>query len=71
VKDPLTDQQLDEWRAAIEQLARDFLSGRATVNPSDYPTTCEHCGLQTLCRVEENMQSADLDGSAQEADNDQ
>ena len=70
VKDPLTDQQLDEWRAAIEQLARDFLSGRATVNPGDYPTTCEHCGLQTLCRVEENMQLGDLDDAA-EADDDQ
>jgi ATP-dependent helicase/DNAse subunit B len=70
VKDPLTDQQLDEWRAAIEQLARDFLSGRATVNPRDYPITCEHCGLQTLCRVEENMQLGDLDDAA-EADSNQ
>jgi hypothetical protein len=45
---------LIDWREHIEQLARDFLAGRAEVDPRDYPKTCEHCGLETLCRVAEN-----------------
>jgi hypothetical protein len=38
---------------AIEQLARDFLAGRADVDPLDPEKTCRHCGLQTLCRIAE------------------
>ena len=54
VKNALTAEQLIGWRESIEQLARDFLAGRAEVNPREYPTTCKRCGLQTLCRVEES-----------------
>lgn len=54
VKNPLTDQQLLEWRAVIEKLASDFLAGRADVDPRDYPDTCEHCTLSGLCRVSED-----------------
>ncbi len=53
VKNALTPMQLSEWRRAIEQLARDFIAGRADVDPRDYPGTCERCGLFTLCRVRE------------------
>ena len=53
VKNPLTPAELSAWRETIEQLARDFIAGRADVNPSDYPATCERCGLYTLCRVRE------------------
>ena len=35
-------------------MARDFLAGRADVDPRDYPDTCDRCGLQTLCRIQEN-----------------
>jgi probable DNA repair protein len=51
VKAPFGAEQLIDWRGAIEQLAKDFLAGRAEVNPRDYPKTCEGCGLQTLCRI--------------------
>ena len=51
IKDPLTPARLAEWRQAIEQLARNFIAGRADVDPRDYPKTCERCGLYTLCRV--------------------
>jgi len=54
VKDPLTAEQLIDWRANIEQLARDFLAGRAEVDPREYPATCKRCGLQTLCRIQES-----------------
>ena len=55
VKDPLTAEQLIDWRQSIEQLARDFLAGQAEVDPRDYPKTCERCGLQTLCRIHEHQ----------------
>ena len=51
VKKPLTTEQLSEWQEYIEELALDFLAGRAVVNPRDYPKTCERCGLQALCRI--------------------
>ncbi len=54
VKNPLTDEQLSDWRDCIEQLARDFVAGRAEVDPREYPETCERCGLHTLCRVQEH-----------------
>ena len=63
VKRPLDSERLSAWRDCIEQLARDFLSGRAVVNPRDYPKTCEYCGLQSLCRVQEYPpQSGDESG---------
>jgi hypothetical protein len=53
VKDPLTPAQLSAWKEKIEQLARDFIAGRADVDPREYPDTCDRCGLYTLCRVRE------------------
>ena len=54
VRNKLTEKQLDDWNVAIEQLAQDFLDGRADVNPREYPKTCERCDLHALCRVREN-----------------
>jgi len=54
VKNPLSAEQLDGWKDKIEELADDFLAGRAEVDPRDYPKTCESCGLQTICRITEN-----------------
>jgi ATP-dependent helicase/DNAse subunit B len=34
-------------------LAEDFIRGRAEINPRDYPETCERCGLQPICRIQE------------------
>ena len=44
---------LSSWRAVLEQLARDYLDGRAEVAPKRYPKTCEFCDLGALCRVRE------------------
>ena len=57
-KNALTVEQLLDWRDCIEQLAKDFLAGRAEVDPKEYPKTCERCGLQTLCRIQENQGAA-------------
>jgi probable DNA repair protein len=53
VKYPLELEQLLGWRKTIERLAQEFLSGRADVDPLDSAKTCERCGLQTLCRINE------------------
>ena len=55
VKNSLTAEQLIDWRESIEQLAKDFLAGNAEVDPREPPKTCERCGLQTLCRIQENQ----------------
>jgi ATP-dependent helicase/DNAse subunit B len=46
---------LIDWKRNIDQLAQDFLAGHAEVDPRDYPKTCEHCGLEALCRITENQ----------------
>lgn len=53
VKRKLTALEESGWRKVIEKLARDFLDGRADVDPRDYPKTCQRCGLQSLCRIQE------------------
>lgn len=55
MKNQMTAEQLLDWRDYIERLARDFVAGRAEVNPREAPQTCERCGLQTLCRVQEKQ----------------
>ncbi len=67
VKYPLTAEQLLAWRKAIEQLADDFLAGRADVAPREYPQTCLRCGLQTICRISERELLDDDDSELAEA----
>jgi ATP-dependent helicase/DNAse subunit B len=55
MKHKLELEQLIDWRDCIEQLARDFVDGRAEVDPREYPKTCEHCGLESLCRIQEHQ----------------
>jgi RecB family exonuclease len=68
VKNPLTGQQLEEWRNKIERLAEDFLAGRADVDPKDPRKTCEQCHLHTVCRIYENQSLA---AALDEDDNEQ
>jgi len=42
-----------KWREEIERLVRDFTHGRADIVPREYPKTCERCGLQSVCRIQE------------------
>jgi ATP-dependent helicase/nuclease subunit B len=67
VKNPLTSEQLFDWKEAIEQLARDFLAGRADVDPRDYPKTCENCRLYALCRVKERTDEQETEDEEWEA----
>jgi probable DNA repair protein len=67
----LTGEGMEAWRACMEQLARNFRAGRAEVDPRDYPKTCVRCGLQALCRIEENPPQPEdtISGEGEEADN--
>jgi len=69
-RNTLTAEQLIAWQEAIEQLAIEFLNGRAEVDPREYPKTCERCGLQTLCRIQEKQTVVEdaEDGEDAEAD---
>jgi ATP-dependent helicase/nuclease subunit B len=42
-----------EWLRVLENLATDFLQGRAAVDPKDGKKTCANCKLGPLCRVGE------------------
>jgi probable DNA repair protein len=66
VKKPLSAEQLLDWRDCIRRLAQSFLAGRAEVDPREYPKTCERCGLQTLCRVQENQTRFDSEDGSEE-----
>ncbi|MGA2807007.1 MAG: PD-(D/E)XK nuclease family protein [Terracidiphilus sp.] len=71
VRNPLSAEQLLDWRDCIEQLARDFIAGHAEVDPREYPKTCEYCGLQALCRIQEHqaqLETEDDSDSAEAAD---
>lgn len=69
VKYRFTAEELIDWRNYIEQMARDFLAGKADVDPREYPDTCEQCGLQALCRVQENR--AEMGDAEDEEDADE
>jgi probable DNA repair protein len=71
VKSRLTPELKDIWSENIERLARDFLHGRADVDPRDYPKTCQNCDLHAVCRIHENLLALDDDEEDNdEADND-
>lgn len=51
--DSLRDQ-IAEWRRVLEPIAGSFARGFAAVDPKKGRTTCERCGLTSLCRVTED-----------------
>jgi probable DNA repair protein len=46
-------QLLGYWRQQLEQLATDFVSGEARVEPVSYDKACQYCDLAGLCRIGE------------------
>lgn len=42
---------LQHWQTSLEKLALAFQQGLAEVNPKQGPSTCRHCHLQLLCRI--------------------
>lgn len=58
-------EALASMRSALEGLARDYLSGDASVNPKK-PRVCKYCRSQALCRVHEGGAVADDEEDADE-----
>jgi len=54
VKNELSGELLLSWREELERLAAEFLAGQATVDPLDRNRSCALCGLEGVCRVDEN-----------------
>ncbi len=44
---------LDNWKTTVENLATDFKSGKAEVDPIKLGSTCRYCELSMLCRIHE------------------
>lgn len=55
MKEPSLGAQVDEWRRVLDDLAVDFYSGKALVDPKKYPSTCEHCAQRILCRLDTSL----------------
>jgi len=60
------DETIKNWqdfqtkqREFLTNLARDFQTGIATVDPKEPGKTCEYCDLQALCRIHESARIAD------------
>lgn len=47
------EKLLDFWKNKIDQLANEFLSGQAVIDPSLKQETCKNCDLDGLCRIRE------------------
>jgi ATP-dependent helicase/nuclease subunit B len=56
---------LEQWRERLERLVREFLDGRAAVQPQ--PGACEYCHLQMLCRVDAQLLAAAAAAAADDA----
>lgn len=41
----------EKWKNVLTALAEDFVSGRADIDPSKPPKTCQYCDLAPMCRV--------------------
>jgi len=70
VRRRLTGLDESKWKEYIDRLAQEFIHGRAAVDPRDYPKTCERCGLQSVCRIQnpENRARIEDDENTEEDD---
>ncbi len=55
--------QLEVWHHDLDRLATAFADGDASVDPKEYPATCDRCRQRMLCRVDAAalLQMEDLD----------
>jgi len=44
---------LDLWKGQLEQLATDYVEGKAAVSPVDVEIACRYCDLRGFCRLSE------------------
>jgi RecB family exonuclease len=46
-----------EWLSRVEQMAADFVAGRAAVDPK--PGACDYCHVASVCRIADRVVSAE------------
>jgi ATP-dependent helicase/nuclease subunit B len=46
-----------EWVSRVEQLAADFIAGRAVVDPK--PGACDYCHVASICRIADRVETND------------
>lgn len=61
------EEQIENWRRVLTNLAHDFAAGDARVRPKDYPVTCKHCGQRLLCRLDPATLQDDSDENEEDA----
>ncbi len=49
------EEQREEWEGVLKNLARDFLAGKAIVDPKPY--ACQYCDLESFCRIDEKTEN--------------
>ena len=54
-------ERIEEWKSSLMNLSLQFQQGTAEVDPKKFPQTCEFCGLQPLCRVDEKLTAMEGD----------
>jgi hypothetical protein len=55
-----------EWLARVEQMAADFLAGRAVVDPK--PGACDYCHVASICRIADRAETSDVSDATDDAD---
>jgi probable DNA repair protein len=60
------DELLQHWQVVLSDLARQYLSGAAYVQPLQ--TECTHCHLHSLCRVHELLEAVGMNADEEGSD---
>lgn len=63
VNQPLDNAMQHAWQQSLLQLAEEFLTGEASVDPKHGKETCTYCPLPGLCRVAETDLAIEPDDS--------
>ena len=58
------------WRTQLQGLVGEYRRGVATVDPWQYPGTCDRCGRHALCRINEHIAFVDRDHRGMDIDDD-
>jgi hypothetical protein len=55
-----------EWLVRVEQMAADFLAGRAVVDPK--PGACDYCHVASICRIADRVETNEVSDPSDDAD---
>jgi hypothetical protein len=55
------DEVLASWNQTLDTLGARFRAGQAVVDPKDPKSTCQHCELPALCRIQPTAHWGDVE----------